>query len=140
MSRTSEYIPETMRRQVSELANHKCEYCLIQESDTYFGCEIDHIISIKHGGKSLVENLAYACMICNRYKGSDLGSITEEGILIRFYNPGTDYWNEHFSIQSNEIIPLTAIGVVTVKIFRFNEIARKVEREALQLIGHYPGQ
>ena len=27
-----------------------CEYCLIHEDDTVFGCEVDHIISTKHGG------------------------------------------------------------------------------------------
>ncbi|WP_221394428.1 HNH endonuclease [Dyadobacter sp. NIV53] len=140
MSKINEYIPEAMRREVSGIADHKCEYCLIRESDTYFGCEIDHIISVKHGGKSQVGNLAFACMICNRFKGSDLGSLTDEGILVRFYNPRTDDWKEHFKIQSNEIIPLTNIGMVTVRIFKFNEIARKVEREALQLIGHYPVQ
>lgn len=126
MSRTSEYISEAMRRQVSELADHKCEYCLIQESDTYFGCEIDRIISVKHGGRSLIENLAYACMICNRYKGSDLGSLTEEGMLIRFYNPRTDYWNEHFRLQGNEIIPLTAIGVVTSRILGLTKLQEKL--------------
>ena len=131
-------ISESLRRQVINLANYQCEYCLIHESDTYFGCEIDHIISVKHGGTSIPENLAYACMTCNRFKGSDLGSITDDGTLVRFYNPKTDIWREHFSIQNNEIIPLTAIGAVTARIFRFNDFARKAERETLQELGLYP--
>lgn len=43
--------------------------------DTYFGCQVDHIISEKHGGATEEHNLAYACSYCNRNKGSDIGSI-----------------------------------------------------------------
>lgn len=131
-------IPYLIRKQVAELAKHRCEYCLIHEDDTYFGCEIDHIISLKHQGDSTLENLAFACMTCNRFKGSDLGSLSSEGNLIGFFNPRKHLWNDHFYIENNEIIPLTEIGKVTVKIFRFNDGERKIEREELQKIGHYP--
>ena len=73
MSQT--YIPAEMRRLVIGRAGRRCEYCLIHEDDTYFGCEVDHVVSEKHGGLTVVENLAYACLACNRFKGSDLGSI-----------------------------------------------------------------
>ncbi|TDE11958.1 HNH endonuclease [Dyadobacter psychrotolerans] len=138
MSRASDYVTEFMRKQVAEAAGFQCEYCLIHEKDAYFGCEIDHVVSIKHGGSSVLQNLAYSCMICNLYKGSDLGSITETGKLIRFYNPRIDNWNEHFLIQGNAIIPVNEIGKVTARIFRFNEIERRMERDALQEIGLYP--
>ena len=39
------------------------------------GCHVDHIISVKHEGSTTLDNLAYACVVCNRQKGSDLGSI-----------------------------------------------------------------
>jgi 5-methylcytosine-specific restriction endonuclease McrA len=35
---------------------------LIAEEDTFFGREVEHIISLKHGGSSDLENLAYACL------------------------------------------------------------------------------
>ena len=46
----SRYISETLRKQVVDRAHHCCEYCLIPEVETYLGCEVDHIISLKHGG------------------------------------------------------------------------------------------
>ncbi len=46
----SSYISEKLRMLVASRADYLCEYCLIHENDTYFGCEVDHIISIKHGG------------------------------------------------------------------------------------------
>jgi 5-methylcytosine-specific restriction endonuclease McrA len=56
-------VNEELRRLVADRAGHVCEYCRINEEDTYFGCEIDHIISLKHGGTTDESNLALACMI-----------------------------------------------------------------------------
>ena len=137
MSQT--YIPAETRRLVIGRAGRCCEYCLIHEDDTYFGCEVDHVVSEKHGGLTVAENLAYACLVCNRYKGSDLGSIlVPAGDLIRFFNPRIDVWSDHFSLDGTIIKPLTAIGQVTERILRFNAIERLMEREALRAIGRYP--
>jgi 5-methylcytosine-specific restriction endonuclease McrA len=37
-----------------------------------FPHQVDHIVSRKHGGESTSDNLAYACVIYNRYKGTDI--------------------------------------------------------------------
>lgn len=57
---SSTYIPADLRRQVIERANGLCEYCLIHEDDTYFGCQVDHIISEKHYGPTEADNLVTA--------------------------------------------------------------------------------
>jgi hypothetical protein len=139
MSQT--YIPVELRRLVISRADHRCEYCHIHEDDTYFGCEVDHVISEKHGGPTVTENLAYACLVCNRNKGSDLGSMLEPGgALIRFFNPRVDTWSEHFTHDGVLIKPLGPIGQVTERIFRFNEIERLMEREALRAVDRYPDE
>ena len=90
----SRYISENLRAEVENRAGGNCEYCRIAIEDTYFGGEIDHIISLKHRGQTDLENLALACQTCNRNKGSDLGSISEtSNMLVRFFNPRTDDWN-----------------------------------------------
>lgn len=38
-------VSERLRRQVAERAYHVCEYCLIHEDDTFWGSQVDHIIS-----------------------------------------------------------------------------------------------
>jgi 5-methylcytosine-specific restriction endonuclease McrA len=68
-------VPERLRRQVQERAQGRCEYCLIHESDMYYPHEPDHVIAEKHGGATSLENLAWACFYCNRFKGSDLASV-----------------------------------------------------------------
>jgi hypothetical protein len=43
------YVSVDLRRLVQLRASHLCEYCLIHEGDTYFGCQVDHVIAEKHG-------------------------------------------------------------------------------------------
>ena len=135
----SRYISEILREEVELRAEGRCEYCRVRIEDTYFGGEIDHILSLKHRGETLSENLALACQPCNRNKGSDLGSISDtSNTLVRFFNPRIDIWIEHFQINENaEIEFLTEIGEVTVFIFGFNEPERIDERKGLIELGLY---
>jgi HNH endonuclease len=131
------WISAELRQAVASRANLLCEYCLIAEVDTFYGCEVDHIISLKHGGASELDNFAYACALCNRAKGSDIGSISPAGEFTRFFNPRTDLWAEHFRLEGATIQPLTTIGEVTAHILRLNESARIHEREELIRFGKY---
>ena len=73
-----------------------------------------------------------ACTICNKYKGSDLASIDPlNGEIVRLYHPRRDRWREHFKLEKGEIIPLTAIGQVTVKLLQINRSERVEERRLL---------
>ncbi len=135
----SSYIPVELRCLVAARAAHLCEYCLIHEDDTNYGCQVDHIISVKHGGATELENLAYACVFCNRHKGSDLGSLLlPEQRFFRFFNPRTEKWYEHFRLNEAIIEPLTDIGKVTAQILGLNHIDRVLERQALIEVGRYP--
>ena len=132
------WISAELRQTVAERAKQLCEYCLIAEADTFYGCEVDHIISVKHGGTSDADNLAYACVLYNRAKGSDVGSISRAGEFIRFFNPRTDRWAEHFRLDGPMIQPLTPIGEVTTRILGFNDTERLHEREEMIRFGIYP--
>ena len=112
---------------------------MISEDDTFLGCHVDHIISIKHGGSTTLDNLAYACVVCNRQKGSDLGSIDwKTKNLVRFFNPRLDQWAEHFYLHEARIVSRTSIGEVTVRILGFNSDSQIVERQTLIDDKRYP--
>ena len=135
----SRYISQNSRRTVAIRAEYLCEYCLIHEDDTFFGCEVDHIISVKHGGLSEPDNLAYSCVFCNRQKGSDIGSILQQtDEFIRFFNPRKDLWADHFRLDGVVIKPITEIGEVTALILGFNSSNRILERQTLITVGRYP--
>jgi hypothetical protein len=136
------YIPARLRQVVEDRARSRCEYCLIHREDMFFKGVPDHIIAEKHGGATEAGNLAYACVICNTAKGSDLGSIASStGELVRFFNPRLDSWADHFRLDGARIEPRTDIGEVTARIFGFNDPDRVRERARLIALGRYvPGE
>jgi hypothetical protein len=137
MTRT--YISVQLRRLVVERAGSICEYCLIASVDRSSGCQVDYIISVKHGGDTTPDNLCYACTFCNLQKGTDLGSINwRNGELVRFFNPRRDLWREHFQLDGAIIQTTTDIGEVTARILDFNDPDRILERQILIENDRYP--
>ncbi len=135
----SSWVPESLRRQVFERADGICEYCLIHERDTHLGCEVDHIVSEKHGGETVAENLAFCCFYCNRHKGTDVASIDPETReAVRLFNPRTDAWHEHFQLCGGRIEWRTRIGEATARLLGFNLQERILEREVLKSEGKFP--
>lgn len=136
----SNIAPET-RRIVAARAHHVCEYCLLAEADAFFKFQIEHIVSRKHGGSSELENLALACIFCNRYKGSDIATLNPEtNELVQFYDPRAMRWREHFRLRHVFIEPLTEIGEATVRILQMNHDDQILERRVLYRRGRYPSE
>ncbi|NEO88600.1 MAG: HNH endonuclease [Spirulina sp. SIO3F2] len=123
MSKT--YISVVLRRLVQERAHNACEYCLIPEVAVLVSHEVDHIIAEKHGGQTDADNLALACTLCNKHKGSDIASIDlSSREIVRLYQPNHDSWQEHFQFQDGKILPQAAIGRVTVRFLQINRAER----------------
>jgi HNH endonuclease len=136
MSKT--YIPAALRKQVYARGKCCCEYCLIPEVATLESHQIDHVIAEKHGGLTEYNNLALSCVLCNKYKGSDLTSIDPKtGIITPLYNPRRNVWSEHFCLEEAKLIPLTPIGRVTVRLLQLNRKDIVEERKLLIEAGIY---
>jgi len=135
------FIPERLRRQVQERAQGRCEYCLIHESDMYYPHEPDHVIAEKHGGPASLENLAWSCFYCNRFKGSDLASIdpNSQKVVILFH-PREQRWKRHFRLNGALIEGITSSGRATVTLLHMNDSERVAYRLGLIEISHYPSQ
>lgn len=126
-------IPQALRVMVAHRAAFRCEYCRIPDMGFALPFQVDHIRSLKHNGATVLSNLAYCCPDCNRYKGTDLGSYLEddERALVRFFNPRTDVWEDHFSLEDGVIHSKSSHGAVTIAIFQFNAPQRVLYRQAL---------
>lgn len=132
-------ISEALRNEVAGRADHRCEYCLIHEGDAGFRLQVDHIISRKHGGLSAVENLAYACVLRNRSKGTDVASVDgRSGKIVRLFHPRRDRWADHFRLDANLIHARSDVGAATAELLRFDAPERLAERSLLQALGSYP--
>ena len=70
--------------------------------------------------------------LCNRHKGTDLASVDPEtGEMWRLFHPRRDRWREHFQSRDGVIVPLTAIGRVTVRLLQLNRVERVKERKLM---------
>ena len=85
-----------------------------------------------------MQNLALACFLCNRHKGSDLAALDPStGDVVRLFDPRRQQWHDHFALQEALIIPLTSTGRVTASLLRFNAPERVIERRELLRAGRY---
>ena len=114
-------VPSSLREQVRVRAGKRCEYCHKPEGISAYDHQADHIIALKHGGPTSLDNLAWACFQCNNTKGSDIASYDEvTGNLTPLYNPRTEEWHTHFMMDGPIIIGKTAIGRVTIRLLQLN--------------------
>lgn len=133
------YIPASLHQLVAERANYRCEYCLASENEVFLPHQADHIIARQHGGETAAENLAFACVHCNRHKGANIASIGPVSAqLTPLFNPRIQVWIEHFTVEGAYIRPLTSIGRVTVRLLKLNHPDRIRVRQALIGMGRYP--
>jgi hypothetical protein len=131
-------IPTKLRRLVIERAHERCEYCLIHQRYRSDSHQIDHIVALKHRGRTNSKNLALACALCNYYKGSDLSTIDPvSGVLTPLFNPRVETWEDHFELAGTTIVGRTAIGRATVELLRLNEAERLADRQLLIEAGLY---
>jgi HNH endonuclease len=132
-------ISRSLKKRIANRAHFRCEYCLLSELVSFYTFHIDHIKSTKHGGLSILLNLAYCCPDCNFFKGSDLGTfVLNDDQLARFFNPRKDKWQDHFIVQNGAIYGKTEIGVATARIFQFNNVDRLIFRQQLIALELYP--
>jgi len=83
--------------------------------------------------------MAYACSHCNWMKGTDVATydITSQR-LVPLFNPRSDRWADQFECRSGEIVPLTPVGVATVRLLRINDAKRIGFRSLLAAAGRHP--
>jgi hypothetical protein len=128
-------ISATLRSKTIQRAQKRCEYCQ-KPDDREFNTashEVDHIIAEKHGGETGLKNLAYACLPCNRHKGTDYRSFDPlTGKDTRLFNPRLQNWRDHFQLNTDgTIIPQTPEGRATVRLLRLNDPTRVAQRADL---------
>jgi len=63
---------------------------------------------------------------------SDVGTFSaDDAYLIRFFNPRTDSWHDHFDVHEGVLTGKTEIGKSMVRIFQFNDTERLLFRRQL---------
>ncbi len=126
-----------LRRAVSERAEHRCEYCQLPDVvPNLIRFHLEHIRARRHGGSSLLSNLAWACPRCNERKGTNLSAVDpDRNRVARLFNPRRDPWARHFVWEGFRIRGITSIGRATAWLLDFNSHERLKLRRGLRTLG-----
>ena len=135
------YISVALREAVVERAIQCCEYCKSQDKYSPTAFTIDHILPESLDGKSDLENLAYACFLCNRLKSNKQKAfdvLTDQWIPL--FNPRTQNWHEHFSWNQDAsmILGISIIGRCTVRELQLNRKKLVEYRKCIIPFGTHP--
>jgi hypothetical protein len=127
---------DSLRQQVHVRASDSCEYCRIPKQFDVLPFQIDHVIAEKHGGETVLSNLALACYNCNAHKGPNIaGRDPETGDLTPLFQPREQIWLEHFQWNGAELLGLTAVGRTSVQVLNINDRDRVELRKILIAAG-----
>jgi 5-methylcytosine-specific restriction endonuclease McrA len=127
------------RNFVRRRAASRCEYCLLRQEYCDLTHHVEHIVARQHGGSDDASNLALACHRCNLRKGPNLTAIdpvTRE--VVPLFHPRSNDWAEHFIVESERIIGVTAIGRATVQLLAMNDARRLELRTQILSSGEQP--
>lgn len=123
----------TLVRQVYQRAGGVCEYCHLPAELFPLSFHVDHITPRQHGGATELDNLALACLHCNRPKGPNLAGLDPaNGEMVRLFNPRRHLWADHFEWLGSDLVGRTATGRVTVRVLAINDPDFRSVRQALR--------
>ena len=126
---------------VAARAAHRCEYCRTPEQVVGYRLELDHIVPTSSGGGATADNLALACVQCNRAKGARTeAQDPATGRRVPLFNPRRQQWEDHFrwSATYRSIFGKTDTGRATVAALRMNDRYRRRARVHWRRLGLIP--
>ena len=103
-----------------------------------FPPHVDHVIAVKHGGRTDLRNLAFTCAHCNGHKGSDIASLDPvTDTLVPLYNPRRDKWDDHSRWDGPLLVGKSPTARATVRVLAINAGRRIAVRTQLMAEGAY---
>ena len=126
-------------RMVERRATGRCEYCRMHQSLQGATFHVEHIIPRSRGGKSEIENLAWACPGCNLHKSNRVEvNAPEDQEPVPLFHPRRHEWDMHFCWEGYQVIGITRIGRATVETLVLKQERRIRIRQAEALFNLFP--
>jgi len=134
------HVPAAMIRDVRERAQNCCEYCLLPQHSQEATFHVDHVVPRAKQGKTILDNLALACVSCSLRKAARQRALDPEtSKFTRLFNPRIDEWSEHFQItKKRHVSGRTSIGRATIEALAMNRTTIVAIREELAQLDKYP--
>ena len=138
---TSERISSSLRRQVREQARGLCEYCRCPAHFTNASFHCEHIRPRNAGGRTSLDNLAWACPWCNAHKYTKThAQDPHTGRRVPLFNPRRQQWSRHFAWSEDfmYVVGRTMTGRATVEVLHLNRSQLLNLRRLLHAAGEHP--
>ncbi len=121
---------------VRQRYDFRCGYCGVSETDTGGELTVDHFRPVSAGGDDSDDNLVYACVRCNQYKGALLPQAMDIAQQRRLLHPLRDSLPAHLreDAQTGQLEALTETGTFHIEALHLNRAALIVNRQRRQLI------
>lgn len=108
--------------ELRKLAGERCDYCRIPGRFDPLPFQLDHIIAEQHGGLTILENLAWSCLHCNKHKGPNIAGIDpESGELAALFHPRRQDWRRHFFWDGPALRGRTRSARATIAVLAIND-------------------
>lgn len=135
----SGYIPAQLVKEVRQRAGDACEYCRIPQGSQEATFHVDHILPRVHGGATIVDNLALACVSCSLRKSARVTARDPlDGQEVPLYHPRQDEWGQHFTVSSDfRFEGRSPTGRATIEALRMNRPSVVAIRRELHLLGRF---
>jgi len=128
-----------LRAKVRKRAAGLCEYCRIPESAVRPPFQFDHIIAQQHGGRTIMNNISYSCLPCNKHKGPNIAGIDPKfGKVVSLFHPRRNKWDRHFRWDGPYLRGRSAIGRATIVVLAMNDPVYVEVRQTLIDEGVFP--
>lgn len=135
------YISKATKRFIRTRACGCCEYCQSLEAFSTHSFSIEHLIPISLGGDNGLNNLALSCQGCNGHKYNKIAVFDRATKSeVPLFNPRKERWIKHFRWNGDFtlILPVTAIGRITIHTLKLNRPNLLNLRKAVFLMGEHP--
>jgi len=111
-----------LRKELRRLAAQRCDYCRMSEAFDPLPFQVDHIIAEQHGGATVLENLAWSRMHCNKRKGPNIAGIdADSGQLAALFHPRRQAGDRHFYWDGPVLRGRTRSARATIAVLGIND-------------------
>lgn len=132
-------VPAELRRLVIERAANRCEYCLLSQQDQEATFHIDHVIPVAAQGRTVLENLALACVSCSLRKSArSIARDPQTSEEVPLFNPRRDPWIEHFRWEGSHLVGISSKARATIHALGMNRPLIIAIRQEEAALGRHP--
>jgi len=132
-------VPHPKHDQVRQRFDGRCGYCGVSEIDAGGELTVDHYQPLAAGGDESLDNLVYACIRCNQYKGDFWPTEADLAGGLRALHPCRDHVQEHIEEDacSGSLRARTRTGQFHLDLLQLNRpalIQHRLRRRLVRLL------